>query len=200
MSNNKTASKKMGAVALTSLVLAASILAAMAFQPGIASAQEIERNERVERTAHRVDEIRDARSGYHGVKGAGVATDQESGENYRSGFRFVVQKVNGSENEYEVKRGLIAISIDGERVYYTIVPDSWNVVLSEDRLTFEASGKVGQGEETFEVNLNGYFAMHTRLGNLWSIQGEMEGRENQYDLHYVGISHGIRPGSIEESQ
>jgi hypothetical protein len=200
MSNNKTASKKTGAVALTSLVLAASILAAMAFQPGVASAQEIERKERVQSTADRLDEIRNARSGYHGVKGAGVATDQESGENHRSAFRFLVQKVDGSENEYEVRRGLIAISIDGERVYYTIVPDSWSVVLSEDRLTFKASGKVKQGDETFEVNLNGYFAMHTRLGNLWSINGEMEGRESQYDLHYVGISHGIRPGSIEESQ
>ena len=199
MSNNKNVSKT-GAVALTSLVLAASILAAVAFQPGLASAQEIERKERFERTVDRVDEVRDARSGYHGVKGVGVATDQESGENYRSGFRFVVQKVNGTENEYEVKRGFIAISIDGQRVYYTIVQDSWNVALSEDRLTFEASGKVEQGEETFEVNLKGYFAMHTRLGNLWSIHGEMEGRESQYDLHYIGISHGIRPGSIEELQ
>ena len=200
MSNNNTVSNKTGAVALTSLVLAASILVAFAFQPGIAFAQEIERRERVERAADRADETRDVRSGYHSVKGAGVATDQESGENYRSGFRFLVQKVNGTENEYEVKRGLIAISIDGARVYYTIVPDSWNVNLSEDRLKFEASGKVEQGEETFEVSLNGYFAMHTRMGNLWSIHGEMEGRENQYDLHYVGISHGIRPGSIEELQ
>ncbi|HEV8387043.1 MAG TPA: hypothetical protein VGQ03_05420 [Nitrososphaera sp.] len=200
MSNNKTISNKKGAVALTSLMLAASILAAIAFQPGIASAQEIERKERIDRTIDRVDETREHRLGFHGVKGAGVATDQESGENYRSGFRFLLQKVNGSETEYEVKRGLIGISIDGERVYYTIVPESWSVVLSDDKLTFRASGKVAQGEETFDVNLNGYFAMHTRIGNLWSIQGTMEGRESQYDLHYVGISHGIRPGSIEELQ
>jgi hypothetical protein len=200
MSNNKTVSNKKGAVALTSLMLAASILAAIAFQPGIASAQEIERKERLERAKDRVDENRETRLGLHGVKGAGVAADQESDENYRSGFRFLLQKVNGSETEYDVKRGIIGISIDEERVYYTIVPESWSVVLSDDRLTFRASGKVEQGEDTFDVNLNGYFAMHTRLGNLWSIHGEMEGRESQYDLHYVGISHGIRPGSIEELQ
>ena len=199
MSNNRTVSKK-GAVALTSLMLAASILAAIAFQPGIASAQEIERKERLERAIDRVDENRETRLSFHAVKGAGVATDQESGDNYRSGFRFLLQKVNGSDTEYDVKRGLIGISIDGERVYYTIVPESWSVVLSDDRLTFRASGEVEQGEETFDVNLNGYFAMHTRLGNLWSIHGEMEGKDTQYDLHYVGISHGIRPGSIEESQ
>jgi len=200
MSNNRTVSNKKGAVALTSLMLAASILAAIAFQPGIASAQEIERKERLERAIDRVDENRETRLSFHAVKGAGVATDQESGDNYRSGFRFLLQKVNGSDTEYDVKRGLIGISIDGERVYYTIVPESWSVVLSDDRLTFRASGEVEQGEETFDVNLNGYFAMHTRLGNLWSIHGEMEGKDAQYDLHYVGISHGIRPGSIEESQ
>jgi len=200
MSNNRTVSNKKGAVALTSLMLAASILAAIAFQPGIASAQEIERKERLERAIDRVDENRETRLSFHAVKGAGVATDQESGDNYRSGFRFLLQKVNGSDTEYDVKRGLIGISIDGERVYYTIVPESWSVVLSDDRLTFRASGEVEQGEETFDVNLNGYFAMHTRLGNLWSIHGEMEGKDTQYDLHYVGISHGIRPGSIEESQ
>lgn len=200
MSNNKTVSNKKGAVALTSLMLAASILAAIAFQPGIASAQEIERKERLERTIDRVDDTREHRLEFHGVKGAGVTTDQESGENYRSGFRFLLQKVNGTDTEYDVKRGLIGISIDGERIYYTIVPESWSVVLSDDRMTFRASGQLEQGENTFDVNLNGYFAMHTRLGNLWSIQGEMEGRESQYDLHYVGISHGIRPGSIEELQ
>ena len=200
MSNNRTVSNKKGAVALTSLMLAASILAAIAFQPGNASAQEIERKERLERAIDRVDENRETRLSFHAVKGAGVATDQESGDNYRSGFRFLLQKVNGSDTEYDVKRGLIGISIDGERVYYTIVPESWSVVLSDDRLTFRASGEVEQGEETFDVNLNGYFAMHTRLGNLWSIHGEMEGKDTQYDLHYVGISHGIRPGSIEELQ
>jgi hypothetical protein len=200
MSKNRTVSNKKGAVALTSLMLAASILAAIAFQPGIASAQETERKERLERAIDRVDENRETRQGFHAVKGAGVATDQESGDNYRSGFRFLLQKVNGSDTEYDLKRGLIGISIDGERVYYAIVPESWSVVLSDDRLTFKASGQVEQGGETFDVNLNGYFAMHTRFGNLWSIHGEMEGRDTQYDLHYVGISHGIRPGSIEELQ
>jgi hypothetical protein len=42
--------------------------------------------------------------------------------------------------------------------------------------------------------------MHTRLGSLWSINGEMEGRESQYDLHYVGISHGIRAAALDEEQ
>jgi hypothetical protein len=199
MSNIRT-KKQTSAVAMTGLVLAASILAALAFQPVAASAQEVERKERLERRIDRIDEAREARTGFHAAKGAGVATDQETGENYRSGFRFLLQKMNGSDNEYDVKRGVIGISIDGERVYYTLVPDTWSFVLSDDRLTFEASGQVQQGEETVKVTLNGFYAMHTRLGNLWSIHGEMEGREIQYDLHYVGISHYLRATSAEEFQ
>ena len=200
MSNIKTNSKKTSAVVMTGLVLAASILAALAFQPGFASAQETERRERLESRIDRLDEARETRPGFHAAKGAGVATDQETGENYRSGFRFLLQKVNGSDNEYDVRRGVIGISIDGERVYYTVVQDTWSVVLSEDRLTFEATGQVRQGDEILKVNLKGFYAMHTRLGNLWSISGEMEGRENQYDLHYVGISHALRAAGAQEFQ
>ncbi len=185
---------------MAGLVLAAATLGILAFQPNMASAQEAERKERIEGRIDRLGEAHEQRLGFHAAKGAGVATDQETGENYRSGFRFILQKVAGAENEYDVKRGLIGILVDGERVYYTIVPDTWSVILSEDRLTFKAFGKVEQGDEVFEVSLNGYFAMHTRLGNLWSIHGEMEGRESQYDLHYVGISHGIRAASVEEFQ
>ena len=197
MSNIKKKSNMTTAVAMTGLVLAASILAALAFQPGTASAQEVERKERLERRTDGLDEARQARTGLHAAKGAGVATDQETGENHRSGFRFLLEKVSGSETEYDVKRGMIGISVNGGRVYYTAVPDSWTVVLSEDRLTFRASGKVEQGEETLNVSLNGFYSMHTRIGNLWSINGEMEGREVQYDLHYVGISHALRAASAE---
>lgn len=197
MSNNKTVSKQASAVAMTGLVLAAAVVAGLAFQPGFASAQEVERKERLESKADRIDELRETRSGYHGVKGAGVATDQETGENHRSGFRFLLQKVNGTESEYEVRRGTIGIFVKGERVYFTAAPETWSVVRSDDGLAFEASGQVEQGDATFDVSLTGFFAMHTRTGNLWTIEGEMEGRESKYDLHYVGISHGIRSAAIE---
>lgn len=181
-------------------MLAASILAALAFQPSVASAQEAERKERLDRVNERLDYAQVARHGLHSVKGAGVAVDQETGDRYRSGFRFIVQKAEGTDSEFDVKRGLIGILVDGERVYYTAIPDTWTIALSEDRLAFRASGQVENGDQVFEVNLNGYFAMHTRLGSLWSINGEMEGRESQYDLHYVGISHGIRAAALDEEQ
>lgn len=196
MSNTKYASTRTGAVAMAGLVLAASILAAVTLMPSVASAQEIQREEKLERRLERPSDV-NHRQGLHSVMGSGIATDQETGENYRSGFRFIVQKVNGTENEFEVKRGVIGLFVDGKRVHYTAVPDSWSVILSDDRLTFKASGKVENGDAAFEVTLTGHFGMNTRLGTVWSIHGEMEGRETSYDLHYVGISHGARAAAIQ---
>ena len=42
------------------------------------------------------------------------------------------------------------------------------------------------------MELDGYFAMHTRLGSLWSIEGTLAGEEVEYDLHYIGASHPAR--------
>jgi len=197
MSNNKTISTKTGAIAMVGLVLAAGILAAIAFSPTAAMAQESDRKERLERNADRIDDARYHRLGIHVAKGAGIATDTETNENYRSGFRVLVQKVNGTESEFEVKRGMLGIFVDGQREIYTVLPDTWNVVLSEGRV-FEATGQVQNAEEEiFDVSLEGYFAMHTRLGNLWSIEGSLEGEDKAYDLHYVGITHGIRSASLD---
>ncbi len=197
MSNNKTISTKTGAIAMVGLVLAAGILAAIAFSPTAAMAQESDRKERLERSADRLDDARYHRLGIHVAKGAGIATDTETDENYRSGFRVLVQKVNGTESEFEVKRGMLGIFVDGQREIYTVLPETWNVVLSEGRV-FEATGQVQNAEEEiFDVSLEGYFAMHTRLGNLWSIEGSLEGEDKAYDLHYVGITHGIRAASLD---
>ncbi|MGI0029312.1 MAG: hypothetical protein ACREAQ_06335 [Nitrososphaera sp.] len=198
MSNNKTISTRTGALAMVGLVLAAGILAAIAFSPTTAMAQESDRKERLERSVDRIDDARYHRLGIHVAKGAGIATDTETNENYRSGFRVIVQKVNDTESEFEVKRGMLGIFVEGQREIYTMLPETWSITLSEDGDVFEASGQVQNAEEqVFDVNLEGYFAMHTRLGNLWSIEGSLEGEDKDYDLHYVGISHGIRAASLD---
>lgn len=198
MSNNKTISKQTGAIAMVGLVLAAALVAAVVSSPSAAFAQESERREKFEKRLDVVNDSRPHRPGIHVATGAGIATDTDTGENLRSGFRVIVQKLNGTENEFAVKRGVIGILVEGERVLYTMDPDSWQVFLSEDGHTFEASGQVQQEEGTFDVTLNGYFAMHTRIGNLWSIEGTMQGEDKEYKLHYVGISHPIRLGALDE--
>lgn len=185
MSNINTVSKNKTARAMAGMAIAAAIVAAFAFLPSMASAQEIEDRRLEKRPTGIADDASAIRA--HSVKGAGIATDQETGENLRSGFRFIVTKADEGRQEFAVERGVIVISVDGERVYYTAVPDSWSIVLSPDGRTFKASGKVEHDEKVSEVRLEGYFAMHMRLGTLWSIAGEMNGESN-YDLHYVGIS------------
>ncbi|HEX2014360.1 MAG TPA: hypothetical protein VLA68_03950 [Nitrososphaera sp.] len=199
MSNNKTISKRTGALAMVCMVLAASLLATLAFPPTTAVAQESERRENLDKRIDRLDDARPHSLGIHVAKGAGIATDTDTGDDYRSGFRVVTQKVNGSDNELDVKRGFLGIFVDGKRVYYAMIPETWNVVVSEDGLTFTARGQVENEEQgVFDVSLDGYFAMHTRIGNLWSISGTMEGEDKEYELHYVGISHAIRAAALND--
>jgi hypothetical protein len=200
MSNNININKKTDAIAMVGLVLAAGLLASVAYSPTAALAQET-RNDGLEDNRHRsvdrpsaVDERPDHRPGFNVAKGAGVAIDTETGDNYRSGFWVVTQKLNDSDkNEYELKRGILAIAVEGERIRYQMLPETWKIIVSEDGFTFEASGQVQNAdEEKFNVELNGYFAMHTRLGNLWSIAGTMTGEDTSYELHYVAVSHDQR--------
>jgi hypothetical protein len=202
--NNNNIKTKTGAIAMAGVVLAAAILTAVAFSPTSALAQETRRdgirNEQ-QRSIERpyvADEMPDHRPGFHMVWGAGVATDTQSGDDFRSGFRVVTHKADDSKvNEHEVKRGLLAISVDDERIRYQMLPETWKIVVSEDGFTFEASGQVKDADEQkFDVELNGYFAMHTRLGNLWSIEGTMTGGDTNYELHYVALSHGLRTRAV----
>lgn len=200
MSNNKNIKTKTGALAIIGVVVAAALLAAVAFSPTTASAQETRRDglqEGRQRSIDRpfdVDERPEHRLVINVARGVGIATDTETGDDLRSGFRLITQKLNNSEtNEHELKRGMLAIAVDGERIRYQMLPETWKIVISEDGFTFEASGKVQNAdEEKFDVDLNGYFGMHSRLGNLWSIEGTMNGEDTSYELHYVAISHGLR--------
>lgn len=199
MSNNKNINKKTGAIVMVGIVMAAGLLASVAYSPTAALAQE-SRNDRLEDNRHRsvdrpyvADERPDHRPGFNVAKGAGVAIDTETGDNHRSGFWVVMQKQKDSDkNEYALKRGVLAIAVEGERIRYQMLPETWKIIVSEDGFTFEASGQVQNAdEEKFNVELNGYFAMQTRLGNLWSIAGTMTGEDTSYELHYVAISHGL---------
>ena len=208
MSNNKNINKKTGALAMVGLVLAASLLAVVAFYPTTALAQKTRSDGLGEGRDRPVDrpnvvlERPDQRPGFNVARGAGVATDTESGVDYRSGFWVVTQKSNDSDtNEHDVKRGILAIAVEGERIRYQMLPETWKIIVSESGFTFEASGQVqNANEEKFDVKLNGYFAMHTRLGNLWSIEGTMTGEESSYELHYVAISHGLRTHTLVDER
>ena len=210
MSNiSKNVKTKMVAYVMVGALAAAVLGAAVAFSPIVAFAQESAvRNNGLDGQQRSIDsstaseQRTEHRPGLHFTKGAGIATDSSTGDNFRSGFVVLTQKWNSTEvNEHAVKRGMIVISVNGERIGYKMLPETWKIVVAADGLTLRATGQVKNADEkTFNVDLKGYFAFHSRLGNLWSIDGTMKSEDNtSYQLHYVAISHGLRPNTATDA-
>ena len=170
-------------------VVAAALVAAVSFWPVVGLAQE--RGERG---------VVDQQYRFWVARGAGVATETETGDNFRTGLR-VMTLYDNSSGKGAVERGAIVISIDGERVRYDMLPGTWEISLVEDGLTFEASGQVQNGRgEQFDVSLNGYFGIHGPRGGMWSVEGTMTGGDIDYELHYVVLSHPRAPFVESEIQ
>jgi hypothetical protein len=188
--SNKTSRQKTAALAMVGVVVAAALVAAISFTPIVASAQE--------RSEAR-DEV-DQQHRFKVARGAGIATDTETGENFRTGLR-VMTLYDSSTDVRTAERGVIVISINGERVRYDMLSETWEIKVAEDGLTFEASGQVQNSEgEQFDVSLDGYFGIHGPRGGMWSVEGTMSGGELDYELHYVVLSHPRAPFVESEIQ
>ena len=175
---------------MVGVVVAAALVAAVSFAPIAASAQER-------------PSVQDARIHRPGTaSGSGIATDADTGDDFRSAFRAIWYYGSGTD-ERIVSRGTIVISVEGERVTYSFLPDSWEIEVAEDGLTFEASGQVENSDgEVFDVSLNGYLGgpvgFMKRIGTTWSVDGVMTGEDRAYELHYVVIAHLSRLAVVEE--
>lgn len=184
--STKTSLKKKNASVMAGAVLAA-ILAVSAFSPTVALAQSDE-------AARAVDE-RPKVIGFTSGLGVGIATDT-AGQDYRTAFKVVAKLKDDNSTatkEFEIKRGAIAVAVGGERIRSTMVPETWKVAVAQDGLTFTATGQVQDEQgKSYSVTLEGYFAKHTRLGNLWSIEGTMSGEGLSYELHYAALSQHAR--------
>jgi hypothetical protein len=186
----KTSKQKTAALAMVGVVVAAALVAAVSFAPIAASAQERPSGEDV-----RMHRLRTA-------SGSGIATDVNTGDDFRSAFRAIWHYDN-STDERTMSRGTIVISVDEERITYTMLPETWEIEVAEDGLTFEANGQVQNSDsEVFDVSLNGYLGgpvgFIKRIGTTWSVDGVMMGEDREYELHYVVIAHLGRPAVIEE--
>jgi hypothetical protein len=183
---NNTSKQKKAALAMIG-VMAAALVATVSFAPITASAQERE-----------VDEVRRLRT----ASGAGIATDIATGEDFRSAFRVIWHYDNNTDAR-TISRGNIVISVDGERVAYSLLPETWEIEVANGGLTFEASGQVQNGDgRKFDVTLNGYLGgpvgFVKRVGTTWSVDGVMTGEEREYNLHYVMIGHLGRLAVVQE--
>jgi hypothetical protein len=186
----KTSKQKTAALAMVGVVVAAALVAAVSFAPIAASAQERPSGQ-------------DARIHRPGTaSGSGIATDADTGDDFRSALRAIWHYDN-STDERTMSRGTIVISVNEERIAYSFMPDTWEIEVAEDGLTFEASGQVENSDgKVFDVSLNGYLGgpvgFMKRIGTTWSVDGEMTGEDTEYDLHYVVIAHLGRLAVVEE--
>jgi hypothetical protein len=184
----KTSKQKTAAIAMVGVVVAAALVAAVSFAPIAASAQERPSGVDIHR--------------FRTASGAGIATDIDPGDDFRSAIR-AIWTYNNSTDERTMTRGSIVISVDGERVGYQFVADTWELEVAEDGLTFEASGQVENSDgKVFDVSLNGYLGgpvgFMKRIGTTWSVDGVMTGEDREYELHYVIIAHLGRLAVVEE--
>jgi hypothetical protein len=178
-----TITSKTTTIALAGVV-AAALFAAVTFSPASVLAQESREDDEIAENQHR--------GVFRMARGAGIATDVATGDNYRSAFQIVVQSGAGesrNDRDHEVVRGQIVVGRDGERVHYAFVPKTWQITVADDGRTFVATGAAQDKDgNQYRVALDGYFGMHTRGGNIWSLEGSLTGADIEYELHYAAIT------------
>ncbi|MGQ0771457.1 MAG: hypothetical protein ACT4NT_01600 [Nitrososphaerota archaeon] len=117
--------------------------------------------------------------------GAGAAID-ESGDIHRSHFRFGLVNSTSNDADFTVKKGQMVIRDDRTRGVYKVLPDTWKVNVSDDRSSFNATGKVsGSNNMTYDVSLEGSKIRDVRDGHLYMVKGKFVGNGFEYELHYL---------------
>ncbi len=124
--------------------------------------------------------------------GLGVAVNSDTEEGTKSVFHMLIRPNDDEdteEKEYELLRGMLGIKVDDERVRYTMVPDTWDVAVSEEDETFEASGQVeNEDGDEFDVQLTGTHGIDIKNGAIWVIEGSFEGEDVEYELFYIALT------------
>ncbi len=126
------------------------------------------------------------------VHGFGVAANSDTEQGTKTIFHMLIQPDDDEdteETEYSLVRGVVGIVDDGEKVRYTMVPDTWDIAVSEEDETFEASGQVeNEDGDEFDVQLTGTHGIDIENGAIWVIEGSLEGEDLEYQLFYIALS------------
>jgi hypothetical protein len=128
--------------------------------------------------------------------GVGAAIDG-SGNLHRSHYRVDLATIStnsttlgtnststNSTNTYQVKKGQIFILEKG-RDSYKIIPETWKIDVTDGKSTFNASGQVKGGKNTYNISLTGTKIRDVANGSLYRVDGKLGGNGTEYDLHYI---------------
>lgn len=118
--------------------------------------------------------------------GVGAVVGEDS-EGKRSYFRMGIVPVTDSETEYEVKRGAFMVGKHDNRERYSVIADSWQISVSVDKSSFDASGKAENNEgEIYDISISGDKISDLENGVLYYVTGTATGDDGEiHDIFYI---------------
>jgi hypothetical protein len=127
----------------------------------------------------------------HTVFGGVGAAVSEDGEGKRSYFRMGIVPVTDSETEFEVKRGTFMVGgiNHDNREKYSVIADSWQITVSADKASFDASGQAeNEDGEIYDVSISGDKISDLENGDLYYVTGTATGDDGEvHDLFYISV-------------
>lgn len=119
--------------------------------------------------------------------GAAVSEDDHA---WRSHFKMGIEELQTGDNghsEYEVKRGVFIIGNPDQRHVLSVKGDTWEVSVSPNDKSFEASGKVeNEDGKIYDVEISGDEISNLEHGKLYYVAGTAINSEGEmYNLFYI---------------
>lgn len=119
--------------------------------------------------------------------GAAVSEDNHA---WRSHFKMGIEEVQTVDNghtEFEVKRGVFVIGNPDQRHVLSVMSDTWQVSVSPNEKSFEASGNVeNEDGQIYEIEISGEEISILEHGNLYYVAGTATNSEGEvFNLFYI---------------
>lgn len=121
--------------------------------------------------------------------GSGVAVSEDDNA-MRSHYRMGIVETQTNDNghtEYEVKRGVFFVGKHDNRQHFSVIADTWEVSVSPNQKSFDASGTVESQEgKVFDLEISGEEISNLEHGTLYFVSGTATNAEGEvYDLFYI---------------
>ena len=120
--------------------------------------------------------------------GSGAAVSEEN-QPWRSHFKLGLTELQTDDNghdQYEVKRGVFAVGKHDQRHIFSVLSDTWEVSVSPNEKSFDASGEVENQEGLiYKIEISGDEISDLENGNLYFVSGTATGNGEVYELFYI---------------
>jgi hypothetical protein len=123
------------------------------------------------------------------LAGSGAAVSEDDSA-MRSHFRMGIvetQTNDSGHTEYEVKRGVFFVGKHDNRQHFSVIADTWDVSISPNQKSFDASGTVENQEgKIYEIEISGDEISNLEHGTLYFVTGTATNDDGEvYELFYI---------------